>query len=97
MGVVRRILDRPTMSEDTSAHLDDLTIDGDLFIVLINAEGQHSLWPAAKAIPGGWSLAHPAAGKAECLAYVETHWTDLRPASLRQAMARDAGPGSERP
>ncbi|MFD6414424.1 MbtH family protein, partial [Nocardia asteroides] len=27
------------------------------------------------------------AGRSECLEYVERHWTDLRPRSLREAMA----------
>jgi MbtH protein len=76
---------------------DDLTIDGDVFVVLVNAEGQHSLWPAAKAVPEGWSTVHPAASKADCLAYVETHWTDMRPVSLREAMARDAAMRGEPP
>jgi MbtH protein len=26
---------------------------------------------------------------ADCLAYVEEHWTDMRPRSLREAMALD--------
>jgi MbtH protein len=25
------------------------------FLVLINDEGQHSLWPGFREIPGGWS------------------------------------------
>ena len=61
---------------------DNQSIDGDSFIVLRNHEGQHSLWPAGKAVPEGWSVAHPAASKAECLAFVETEWRDMRPASL---------------
>jgi MbtH protein len=69
---------------------DDLSIDGDVFVVLINAEGQHSLWPAGKAVPDGWSVVHAAASKADCLVYVEANWTDMRPVSLREAMARDA-------
>jgi len=27
-----------------------------------------------------------AASKAECLAWIEANWTDMRPASLREAM-----------
>jgi MbtH protein len=30
----------------------------------------------------------PLGTKAECLAFVEEHWTDMRPASLQQAMVR---------
>ncbi|PZU44141.1 MAG: MbtH family protein [Sphingomonas sp.] len=60
------------------------------FIVLINDEEQHSLWPAEKAVPEGWRAVGPTGGKAECLQYVEENWTDMRPRSLREAMSRDA-------
>lgn len=78
------------MTEDSPARADDVTIDGDVMVVLVNAEGQYSLWPAAADVPDGWTLVHSAASRADCLAYVEAHWTDMRPASLREAMARDA-------
>lgn len=52
------------------------------FLVLVNHENQHSLWPADLALPGGWTIAHGADTRAACLDYVEQHWTDLRPASL---------------
>lgn len=29
--------------------------------------------------------------KAQCLAYIEEHWTDMRPLSLQKAMAEQAG------
>lgn len=66
---------------------DDLSIDGDVFRVLINEEGQHSLWPAGLKIPDGWTSAGPVGDKSNCLAYVEANWTDLRPNSLRNASA----------
>ncbi|QFZ21615.1 MbtH family protein [Saccharothrix syringae] len=52
------------------------------FLVLVNEERQHSLWPASIAVPAGWEVAHGPDTRAACLAHVETHWTDLRPASL---------------
>ncbi|RLK24891.1 MbtH protein [Micromonospora sp. M71_S20] len=52
------------------------------FVVLVNAEGQHSLWPVFAAVPDGWQTAFGPAGRAECLAYVEASWTDIRPKSL---------------
>jgi MbtH protein len=67
---------------------DDITIDGDVFKVLVNAEGQHSLWPAGQPNPVGWTAIGPTGSKAECLAYVEAHWSDMRPRSLREAMER---------
>ena len=54
------------------------------FHVLVNDEGQHSLWPAFAPVPGGWQVALPAAGRQECLDHIEAHWTDLRPRSLQR-------------
>ena len=39
--------------------------------VLVNDEGQHSLWPAFAEVPAGWHVAHGPAGRAECLDHVE--------------------------
>lgn len=56
--------------------------DDATYLVLINDEGQHSLWPAFAEIPAGWTVAHPESSRQECLDYVEANWTDLRPRSL---------------
>lgn len=53
------------------------------FLVLTNAEEQHSLWPAHLDVPAGWDTAHGPDGREACLAYVEKNWTDLRPLSAR--------------
>jgi MbtH protein len=55
------------------------------FMVLINHEEQYSLWPADLPIPGGWEE-RMVGSKAECDDYVNEHWTDMRPKSLRLAM-----------
>ena len=52
------------------------------FLVLVNEENQHSLWPAHLEVPAGWATVHGEDDRAACLDYIETHWTDLRPASL---------------
>lgn len=57
------------------------------YLVLVNEENQHSLWPVFAEVPAGWTVALPAAGRQECLEYVEAHWTDMRPKSLADAMA----------
>jgi MbtH protein len=56
------------------------------FVVLVNDEDQHSLWPTFADIPAGWRKIFGAAGRAECLSYVEESWTDMRPRSLRESM-----------
>lgn len=52
------------------------------FLVLVNDEGQHSLWPSFAAVPGGWTVVLEENTREACLEFVETHWTDLRPRSL---------------
>ncbi|MET7745010.1 MbtH family protein [Streptomyces sp. NPDC005385] len=59
------------------------------FNVVVNDEEQHSLWPAFAEVPAGWRVVFGEAARAECLKYVESNWTDLRPRSLREAMAAD--------
>jgi uncharacterized protein YbdZ (MbtH family) len=51
----------------------------DTFLVLVNAEEQDSLWPATRAVPDGWRIAHGPDGRQPCLDYVEANWTDMRP------------------
>lgn len=63
--------------------LDSDTID---FHVVINDEAQYSIWPAYRDVPAGWRTVGVTAPRAECLAYIEQHWTDMRPASLRAQM-----------
>ena len=53
------------------------------YIVLLNAEEQYCLWPVLGDIPEGWTQVGPTGSKEECSAYVEEHWTDMRPKSER--------------
>ncbi|WP_217165918.1 MbtH family protein [Streptomyces sp. AC512_CC834] len=54
------------------------------FLVLVNDEGQHSLWPSFAAVPEGWRVVLDASEKATAVAYVESNWTDMRPLSLQR-------------
>jgi MbtH protein len=56
------------------------------YLVLVNAENQHSLWPEFVEVPPGWTIAFGPAGRQECLDHVEANWTDMRPRSLADAM-----------
>jgi uncharacterized protein YbdZ (MbtH family) len=56
------------------------------FCVLVNGEGQHSLWPDFVEIPAGWTSSFGPDTREACLDYVEAHWTDMRPNSLIKAM-----------
>lgn len=57
------------------------------FIVLINNEGQHSLWPYSIPVPDGWLCAFGPDNRAACLGEIEMRWTDMRPRSLIDAEA----------
>ncbi|MET9258945.1 MbtH family protein [Amycolatopsis sp. NPDC004079] len=54
--------------------------------VLVNDEGQHSLWPVFADVPAGWTAVFGPSPRPECLDYVDRNWTDMRPRSLAEAM-----------
>jgi MbtH protein len=56
------------------------------YLVLVNGEGQYSLWPAFADVPGGWTIVSGPGGRQECLDYINKNWTDMRPKSLVEAM-----------
>ncbi|MEE2059065.1 MbtH family protein [Rhodococcus artemisiae] len=65
--------------------------DGGAFYALVNDEGQHSMWPTFKPVPGGWRVVYgDPVGKprTEVLDWIDENWTDLRPQSLRDHIAR---------
>jgi MbtH protein len=61
----------------------DETEDTTLYRVVVNAEEQYSIWPVDRELPLGWKDAGKQGLKAECLAYIQEVWTDMRPLSLR--------------
>ena len=60
--------------------------DEGVFLVLVNDEDQYSLWPEFAEGPQGWRTVFGPTSRAAALDYINTHWTDLRPRSLREAM-----------
>jgi len=56
------------------------------YLVLVNDEGQHSLWPEFVDVPAGWHVRRGPDSRQAALDYIEAEWTDMRPASLRTAM-----------
>lgn len=59
--------------------------------VLLNDEEQYSVWPATVDVPAAWRIALSDANHQDCLAFIENNWTDMRPRSLRSAMASTTG------
>lgn len=65
------------------------------YFVLINDEGQHSLWPVFADVPDGWKAIFGEDGRQECLDFIEKSWTDMRPNSLIRQMEADAAARQE--
>ena len=65
------------------------------FLVLVNEEGQHSLWPAFRQIPAGWTLVGPSGTRQTCLDWIEANWTDIRPRCVAVCMVKYAAESSK--
>jgi MbtH protein len=57
--------------------------DEGAYIVVVNHEHQYSIWPQRPELPGGWHSTGVTGTRSECLDYIESHWTDIRPLSMR--------------
>jgi MbtH protein len=64
----------------------DASRDSTTYRVAVNDEEQYSIWRADRDLPLGWHDAGKEGTKEECLAHIETVWTDMRPLSLRRHM-----------
>jgi MbtH protein len=69
--------------------------DNTVFDVVVNDEEQYSIWPTFKPMPAGWRTAGKQGKKADCLAYIDEVWTDMRPLSLRKAMEAEQAKAAE--
>ena len=63
--------------------------DDTIYKVVVNHEEQYSIWPADREDALGRNDAGKSGTKAECFAYIEEVWTDMRPLSLRKKMEGD--------
>lgn len=54
-----------------------------IYEVVVNQEGQYSIWPVNRAVPNGWTTAGKQGSKEACLAFISEVWTDMRPHTLR--------------
>jgi uncharacterized protein YbdZ (MbtH family) len=77
----------PTQRIGNLMQLNPFDDDNSSFLVLVNDEEQHSLWPVFADIPAGWQVVYGEADRAACLDYIEQSWTDIRPKSLRGRLA----------
>jgi MbtH protein len=81
---------RPFTVQETTMSQDERE-DNTIYKVVVNHEEQYSIWPADRENALGWRDAGKQGTKAECLAYIEEVWTDMRPLSLRKKMEESGG------
>jgi MbtH protein len=60
------------------------------YSVVVNGEGQYSIWETTRPRPHGWRDAGFEGTREECLAHIESVWTDMRPASVRRRVEEDS-------
>lgn len=60
------------------------------YIVVVNHEEQYSIWPNWRDLPLGWTQVGDPNEREACLDWIEEHWTDMRPKSLRLFMDAQA-------
>lgn len=68
--------------------------DDTLYDVVVNTEGQYSIWFADRELPAGWRQDGARGSNEECLAHIAKTWTDMRPLSLRRRMDEIEGEGT---
>jgi MbtH protein len=56
--------------------------EGTDYFVLVNDEGQHSLWPTYADVPDGWEIIFGQDKRSACVDFIEKNWADMRPKSL---------------
>ena len=64
-----------------------IDIENIRYKVVVNHEEQYALWIHGKQNALGWKDTGVVGTKSECLSYINEVWTDMRPLSLRKAMA----------
>lgn len=58
--------------------------------IVLNSEGQYSIWWIDRELPAGWRAEGTSGSLERCLARIQELWRDLRPAGLRRRARRRA-------
>ncbi|MGH8913984.1 MAG: MbtH family protein [Acidimicrobiia bacterium] len=67
--------------------MDDDDVDATrIYKVVVNDEGYHSIWPADRPSPLGWTDGGKIGNKGECLQYIGETWTDMTPKGIRKQL-----------
>lgn len=67
----------------------------DVFVVVANRLGQHSLWDSALPVPRGWRRRSGVMSRSDCLKAIEAAWPDIAPASVTARPGKQP-PGGDR-
>lgn len=62
------------------------------YVVILNDEGQYSLWPTFIEVPFGWKVVYGEDSRQFCLDYINSEWKDMQPNSLK--LVTSAGKGN---
>jgi MbtH protein len=62
--------------------------ENETYDVVVNDEEQYSIWRSGREVPAGWRTVGVRGSTEDCLRYIDETWTDMRPLSVRRAMAR---------
>jgi MbtH protein len=65
--------------------MNDQNPDNECVVVVVNEEGQYSVWAEGSDLPAGWRAEGTRGTKRDCLAHIAQVWKDMRPLSLRGA------------
>lgn len=74
------------MTDPRALERDDHPADAGDWAVVVNHEGQYSVWTLDRPPPDGWDPEGTTGTRQECLDHIDQVWTDLRPLSLRRLM-----------
>jgi MbtH protein len=75
-----------TQPEKEHAMANQVTDESEVYSVLLNDEGQHSLWPDFCLIPAGWKQTGTVGSRQQCLDWINTAWVNMQPKSLVKLM-----------
>lgn len=65
----------------------NIKADTTSYKVVMSEDDQYTIWPAFKQSPPGWREVGKEGSQEECLAHIQSLWTDMRPRRLREKMA----------
>ncbi|HEY5812705.1 MAG TPA: MbtH family protein [Terrimicrobiaceae bacterium] len=49
---------------------------GEKYRILVNGDGQHSLWPIVRDVPAGWAIVGPTGERERCLEWIGANWAE---------------------